>query len=71
MQSWHSSVLSKGCYKSGCNIYEGYVNEHDLTILKITYYKLTFLYIFKIYIGITRQNGRYGLCVPLFFVMKT
>ena len=47
------------------------MNEHDLTILKITYYKLMFLYIFKIYIGITRQDGHHGLCVPLFFVTKT
>jgi len=47
------------------------MNEHDRTVLKITYYKLTFLYIFKICIGITRQNGHYELSVPLFFVMKT
>jgi len=47
------------------------MNEHDHTVLKITYYKLTFLCIFKICIGITRQYGHYERFVPLFFVMKT
>jgi hypothetical protein len=49
MQSWHSSI-PKDAARVVVIYVMGYINEHDVTIINITY-KLMFLYISKYVLG--------------------